>query len=207
MGAEFKAKVVMTGMGHNETTQLYLKGQRYLLHGNSEGKGDVLVDLEAKKIDVLDANTKQYQEHSTTPLPESSPDPFESIDLMVASGQAVRKKVGSETVNGYLCDKYTLTAQDGSMVVANYWVAQRLGFTLRMVFSIGGAALDVTEIQVGPVADSLLQIPPGYTRTQNVLPAESTPPARRGLTVITTRERDFARLARFCPFRYEVWAI
>ncbi len=31
--------------------------------------------------------------------------------------------------------------------------------------------------------------------------------ARQGMTVITANERDFARLARFWPFRYEVRSI
>ena len=31
--------------------------------------------------------------------------------------------------------------------------------------------------------------------------------ARQGITIVTANEHDFARLARFCPFRYEVWTI
>ncbi len=31
--------------------------------------------------------------------------------------------------------------------------------------------------------------------------------AREGLTVATANLRDFARLAQFCPFRFEVWKI
>ncbi len=31
--------------------------------------------------------------------------------------------------------------------------------------------------------------------------------ARKSLTVATANLRDFARLARFCPFRYELWKI
>jgi predicted nucleic acid-binding protein len=31
--------------------------------------------------------------------------------------------------------------------------------------------------------------------------------ARQGITILTDNERDFARLARLCPFRYEVRSV
>jgi len=178
-GAEFKAKVIASGQGHKETLQLYLKGQRYRLHSDSDpAKGDVLVDLQTKKVDVLDPSSKQYHEFSTVnPLDlRDIPDPFEAIDRMATVFPMVRKKAATETVNGYLCDKYVISAQDGSMVLADYWVAQKLGFPPKLVFRItwDSMDLDVTEIQEGPLLDSLFQIPRGYTLAEEH--GENAPP-------------------------------
>jgi len=72
-GAEFKAKVIATGQGHKETMQLYVKGPRYRVHNDSDpAKGDILVDLQAGKVAVLDANSRQYHALSThNPLERS----------------------------------------------------------------------------------------------------------------------------------------
>jgi hypothetical protein len=150
-GAEFKAKVIASGQGRKETMQLSVKGQRYRLHSDSDpAKGDILVNLQARKVDVLDASSKQYHELSTdNPLDlQNTPDPFEGIDRMATVFGGLRKKVATETVNGYLCDKYSFSTQDGCLLLADYWVAQKLGFTLRLVFRTewDGMNLEVTEI-------------------------------------------------------------
>lgn len=69
------------------------------------------------------------------------------------------KKLGVETVNGYVCDKWQFTGKDSQTV----WIAQQLHFPIKTQSEDGGT-VEFTNIKTGPQDASLFQVPAGYQK-------------------------------------------
>jgi len=72
------------------------------------------------------------------------------------------KKVGTEMVNGRLCDKYQGTSKDGKETGTG-WIDQRLHFPIKYVDSNGGT-VEFSNIKEGKPDASLFQPPTGYRK-------------------------------------------
>jgi Domain of unknown function (DUF4412) len=79
--------------------------------------------------------------------------------------KAKMKKVGSDTIDGYACDKYetTMDHQGKSMKVYT-WVATDLGVPIKVVSEDGSFSMEYKDIKPGEVADSLFEAPQGYKK-------------------------------------------
>lgn len=71
------------------------------------------------------------------------------------------QKVGTETVNGRVCDKWVGTDKQGKTGTA--WIDQRLNFPIKAVGGDGGT-MDFTNIKEGRPDASLFQPPAGYQK-------------------------------------------
>jgi hypothetical protein len=71
------------------------------------------------------------------------------------------KPLGTETVNGRLCDKYQGTSKDGKTGTA--WIDQKLHFWVKGV-SADGASFEFSNIKEGRPDASLFQPPAGYQK-------------------------------------------
>lgn len=71
------------------------------------------------------------------------------------------KSLGTETVNGRVCDKYQGTSKDGKTTTG--WIDQKLHFPIRGVSS-DGAGFDFSNIKEGRQDASLFQPPSGYQK-------------------------------------------
>ena len=70
------------------------------------------------------------------------------------------KKVGTETVNGRVCDKWVFTGKNGDSTV---WVDQSLLFPIKSV-QPDGSIFELSNIQEGPQAASLFTVPADYRK-------------------------------------------
>lgn len=71
------------------------------------------------------------------------------------------KSLGTETVNGRVCDKFQGTSKDGKTVTG--WIDQKLHFPIKWVSSDGSSG-DFTNIKEGRPDASLFQPPAGYQK-------------------------------------------
>jgi hypothetical protein len=69
------------------------------------------------------------------------------------------QKVGTETVNGYPCDKWQLTGKENSTV----WISQQYHFPIKSV-NADGSSVEFSNIKTGPQDASLFQVPAGYQK-------------------------------------------
>lgn len=72
------------------------------------------------------------------------------------------KSLGTEMVNGRLCDKYQGTSKDGK-TTGTGWIDQKLHFPIKGVSSDGGS-FDFTNVKEGRPDASLFQPPTGYQK-------------------------------------------
>lgn len=71
------------------------------------------------------------------------------------------KKVGTETLNGRVCDKWEFTDKNGSSRTA--WIDQRLYFPIKNV-NADGTSTEFSNIKEGPQDAFLFEVPAGYQK-------------------------------------------
>ena len=79
--------------------------------------------------------------------------------------KAKMTKVGSETINGYVCDKYESTMpHQGKPVKVFTWIAPDLGMPIKVVAADGSFSIEYRDIKKAEVPDSLFEVPKDYKK-------------------------------------------
>ncbi len=164
LAAQFTAHVVYTEQGRTQTMQLAVKGQRYRIERVADGQHVVvLVDRAAHTVRVLVPALKQYHESPTSNFLVALFDPFEVPEIEAAMSEGLRRRSGTDSVDGYACQKYTLTSKDGTSPLLDYCVSPKLELPLSIAEPPPAAMrLQVRDIREVPVDDSLFAVPSGY---------------------------------------------
>ncbi|MBW1992297.1 MAG: DUF4412 domain-containing protein, partial [Deltaproteobacteria bacterium] len=77
------------------------------------------------------------------------------------------KHLGTETVGGYVCDKYEFEeeAQGNQPPKKHYiWISKKLKMPIKMAAADGSFSMEYQDIKMGGVDDSLFEVPPGYQK-------------------------------------------
>jgi len=178
--AEFKATLLVHESGQPKSIPIHVKGSKYRL--DREEKGEKFAVIVGQKVGVIisvNHARKMYMEFPTSEFGAGFLDPLQSIELTAKLASAEKKSLGTEIVNGYLCDKYALIPKEyeaearkyipapeqAGKPLMIYWVAQKLNFPIKIVSVTleGGPAMEVTNITEEPVDDAMFQIPAGFT--------------------------------------------
>ena len=159
--AEFLADMIQTMAGQTQTGKVLIKGKKMRMEMNTPGNKMVHIMLpEENKTIILMPEEKMYMEMVTTNRPSASP-PSNKEDLEKV---ATLKPLGTETINGYLCETYQVIFHDKDQGTMTQWYSKKLNFPIKMI-SQGPHGEVVTEyhnIKESPVPDSSFIIPPGY---------------------------------------------
>jgi len=182
LAAEFSAEVVTTGGPAAFTGAIYVKGQN-LRQEMTAGKQQTIVILNADKkmLWVVNPTLKTYL---------AKPIPAVSLSKLIAqmrgkpqtdtASQGFKtKRLGTETVNGYPCEK---TLVEGRGAKATVWYSTKLELALRIKESgsMGGRNLttrqEVKSIKERKLPASLFEVPKGYRQiTMPKAPTGGTP--------------------------------
>jgi hypothetical protein len=165
-----------TKMGAKTTTsKRYQKG---MISRQEESGGHIIIVRPDKHVAwALMTETKTYYEQT---LPRDIGTKTEAAQLAeLAKTKPGIKKVGSETIDGYVCDEYKLdqkkmaqgqskgrpSPEAGTALV---WVSPKLGVVLKAVTDSpkGKVTAVVTNIKVRKLPDSLFEIPAGYKKQE-----------------------------------------
>ncbi len=173
-GAEFTGRVLVQMQSELDTLHLFVKGDRYLLRGTMDSMTiNALADRTRGIVDAWTPSDTQYHEASLKDMSAAFIDPFAAIDFVAAMCENGPKKEGTETIEGYACDKYVLRTKDGTEAMT-YWVARALDFPIKIAEPAEGAmSLTVDQIKETAVNASLLQLPHGMVLA--VEPGEGAP--------------------------------
>jgi outer membrane lipoprotein-sorting protein len=79
--------------------------------------------------------------------------------------EAQIKRVGTETVKGYQCDKYSFTFKNKEMGTMTQWFAIKLGYPIKIVNTsdmLGEVKTELQNIKTASVRDDLFIVPSGY---------------------------------------------
>jgi outer membrane lipoprotein-sorting protein len=155
--AEFTAKWVAKANGEENSGKMYLKNGKE----RNEFPGGVIIRRPDKKVIwLLSPQSKSYSEMSTD-------SPKSDVQIMPYTAEHIKdqmKKIGTETVNGYECDKFEFKSPSGK--AQHFWISQDLGVPLKMMSADGSFSSELTDIKQENLDDSLFELPPGYTKMQ-----------------------------------------
>lgn len=160
--AEFSAKVVTKAEGQEMHGKIFMKGQKMRNEFQAGGETNInIVRPDKKVVWVLIPEGKTYME---MPLAEESQ---EKILMKKPEDRAKMKLLGTETVNGFECDKYEVDAShEGQPVKQFVWIAKKLQMPIKSVTADGSMSMEYRDIKIGGVADSVFEVPKGYEKMQ-----------------------------------------
>ncbi len=88
------------------------------------------------------------------------------------AADATCKKVGTETVNGRVCDKWVTTDKAGT---STSWIDQKLLFPIKRI-ATNGNVFEVSNLKEGRPDASLFQVPAGYRKMEMPAMGGGRPP-------------------------------
>jgi hypothetical protein len=160
VAVEFSAQMMLKDGAKMMPGKLYVKDgkmrQEFL---DEEGQTITIVRQDKKLIWVLLPTERTYLE---LPLKTRLPGQF----LQIPPDAISKRRVGQETVNGYVADRYEVSIRGGTEGVEKqtFWVAPKLGMPVKMVCSERNFCLEYRNIKEGQVAERLFNVPPGYQK-------------------------------------------
>jgi hypothetical protein len=161
--AEFSADMIQTMQGQTQTGKVFIKGKKIRMEMNTPRNKMVHIFLpEQNKTIILMTQEKMYREMVSPNQPGSTP----SSNKEDLEKVATLKQLGTETINGYLCDTYQVIFHDKNQGIMTQWYSKKLNFPLKRV-SQGPHGEVVTEyqnIKEGTVAEANFLIPPDYQK-------------------------------------------
>ncbi len=160
-GSEFSAQMILKEGPRIMSGRIYVKnGKMRQEFSDEDGQEITIIRPDKKVMWVVIPQERTYVE---MPFTGRLPGQFLQMPVDVVT----KRKVGTETVSGYLADRWEITTRGGASGVTRQtlWVAQKLDTPLKMVSQDPKLSLEYKNIKEGGVADRLFEPPPGYTKT------------------------------------------
>lgn len=179
--AEFSADAITTVAGHVMRGKVYVKGNNMRQEITAGGMTTITILRPDKRVMWhLQPAQKTYMEMAGSKMKGSyGPGWEKEIEKL-----AVRKSLGTEMMNGQLCDKAFYTYRDKTMGTMTLWVSKRLKFPVKMVgkSSQGSMTMEHKNIKETKLPNSLFEVPAGYKKmAMPTMPGMSGMPGTRGM--------------------------
>ena len=165
LAAEFTADMVITSkMGQGDLTgRAFVKGNALRQELDTPiGVQTTIIPSGAAVMYVLLPGQKKYMEIPNTQV---TLDSSEDLEAKMANQGKVTKK-GSETIEGYSCDVYSIVYNDKKLGEGTIWVSSKLNYPLKIYTQNpqDTATIMYRNIREGKLDEGMFSIPPGYTK-------------------------------------------
>ena len=158
--AEFTADMITKAGGQEIPGKVYVKGEK--MRNEIQAAGHPIINImrpDKKLVWIIMPQQKAYME---MPINQETQ---QKMMTLTEKQKARMKKVGTDTIDGYTCDKYETTMDhQGKSTKVYSWVATDLGIPIKVVSEDGSFAMEYKDIKPGGVADSLFEAPQGYQK-------------------------------------------
>ena len=170
--SEFLADVVMKGGMMSGNGKVWVKGQKARQEmGAQEEKMIIIMDLDQGFQWMLMPDSKMYMKTKIQSKGKGfRPENF--VGMQQGPMEAQIKRVGTETLKGYKCDKYLFTFKNKEMGTMTQWFAPKLGYPVKIVNetdTMGEVITELKNIKKASVRDDLFIVPPDYQEIKQPL--------------------------------------
>lgn len=158
-GTQFSADMVQKSGGETHNMRYYQGDQKLRTEMRNED-GDVvatIIDLRARRMLQFMTRDKMYME-----VPMGGEFAAWAADEATQEEHYEMKRIGTETVNGYLCDKYLLLPKKQGLEKSTVWIAKKLGYPIKTVGE--SHSMELTNIREGAQSAALFKVPAGYKK-------------------------------------------
>jgi hypothetical protein len=158
--AEFSASMITKAGGMEIPGKVYVKGDK--MRNEIQAQGQTIINImrpDKKVVWIIMPQQKAYMEMPITQETQ------QKMMTLTEKQKAKMKKVGTETVEGYTCDKYETTMDhQGKSTTMYTWIATDLGMPIKVVSQDGSFSTEFKDIKPGEMADTLFEAPQGYQK-------------------------------------------
>lgn len=160
--AEFSADMVQSGFSDRQESKFYTKGNKSRV---DTADSTVIMDPGQNKAYVLDKEENIYYEMPQMAAMATLGMNRTQLDEEIAK-IADKKQIGTEEINGYLCEKYEITYHDANLGTMIQWYSKKLDYPIKMVYQspLGEMTTEYKNIKTGGVSDSIFELPAGYKK-------------------------------------------
>jgi len=159
MAQEFSATVVSTGGGQTVATKMYFKAGKLRTEVQAAPGTYTIARPDLEKVWMVMTANRSYMEMPFKKDQESG------IPAEKMRGEVSRKTVGTETIDGHPTTKYEVTVKTGDKTSSLYhWWATDINFPVKTAAVDGSMSVTYKDIKIGGQADSLFELPAGYTK-------------------------------------------
>ena len=162
--AEFSADMIQSTPDHSVKGKVFVKGENFREEITSIGGGHPIIIFRKDKnlIWTLMPQNRMYMEMPATQkgriLTQTDQNDIKDI--------AEKKYLGTEKINGFICDKYRLVFKDKARGTTTQWISKKLKFPIKAVSDTtnGKVVVEYKNIRETKLSDSLFNIPAGYKK-------------------------------------------
>jgi len=195
MAAEFSADLKIKQPDKEYEFKYYVKGSLYRLEKlTGEDRILLIADRTQDITWMLNPEDKIYIELKGTDAAFFNP--IRGWEAAMEGSE--KKKVGTETVLGYSCEKYTYTPPGATEPGMEAWYLPELEDFIRIIAHYGGGyedgVFELLNIQEAPQDDSLFKVPEDYQKEKS--PAEKAQEKEAARPVLTGIEENIAPTGR-----------
>jgi outer membrane lipoprotein-sorting protein len=144
--------------------KIYVKDNKVRMENfTNRGTAITIIDLDTGKMALIHPSEKVYFETEATGFETLFPQSNKSFP-----DYGEKEYLGTETINGYECDKYLYTPPGNTSHTTTKWVSKKLGFPIKVIFPSprGEMTIEYLNIKEGGVEDALFEIPAGYRKME-----------------------------------------
>jgi outer membrane lipoprotein-sorting protein len=159
---------ITTKTGEKVTGKFYFSPPKQRMDMSTQGRDVIMItDAKTQTSDILMVQQHMYIEThggQASPMAANMPKIDTNLDPSnpcAARADATCKKVGSETMNGRMCDKWEFT--DNKKGTTNAWIDQKLHFPIKAQNS-DGSVFELSNVKDGAPAASVFEIPADYRK-------------------------------------------
>lgn len=163
----FSADQVVTKHGKTTTNRVYATPAAMRVDGAQDGKKFIAITRwDHKVIWSIMPDQKMYFEMPIPAGAEMASAMNELSKTMMKDAQMKQESLGSEQIEGFLCDKTRTTVTwQGITGTTVEWSAKELGgFVLKKQDDTSGVLTEYKNIRLGPQDPSLFELPTGYKK-------------------------------------------
>lgn len=174
MPAQFSADMVVVpgksgGMATNG--KFFFGGSKTRMEMTAGGQQVIMItDLDRKVVDQLMPQQQMYMEHAIgQPIGGRGPampeiKPYDASNPCNNDPNVTCNKVGTEIMNGRMCDKWEFTAKPGTHGTSRtVWIDKSTRIPIKTAMQ-DGMIMEFRNIKEGPQSASLFQVPSGYQK-------------------------------------------
>ncbi|MBW1743192.1 MAG: DUF4412 domain-containing protein [Deltaproteobacteria bacterium] len=161
--AEFSADMVQTMPQGVFKGKFFVQENNFRQETEMAGEKQIMIFRHDKDaVWMLMPREKMYMEMKSDPQTQNVP----QVDHKTMEDMAEKKYLGTETVNGYVCEKNQYTYHDKSMGTMTQWFSKELNFPVKMEMDgpSGHMTTEYKNIKEKKLSDALFEVPAGYQK-------------------------------------------
>lgn len=160
--AQFSATMIETQGEEIKTSKIFVNGQLYRMELEEGGEPIfIIVDQDSNITRACLVPQKMFIEMASDDMTSLMNDPFQSYRFAAVQGEEMPG--GSETVNGYSCDKSTIFMNDQPIMTR--WFSPDLGFAVKIIaHGEQEKSAELKDIKTTTLDAAMFKLPADYTK-------------------------------------------